>query len=177
MTIKKRAAVPFQTMLRDALTEYAADGSLKKAEKSGSMAMRMVSAYVNGARVFEIDPSYPAMGERDGEVFRMSDGPSLMTETDDYIKAWFLMELLSREFDIEGADRIEMHIRVAHDKAQSQPNMMEELILAMHSASQTHTWKKCRCVALDHLDWFRKVDPIFIYSLTDLDGSVQRLSA
>lgn len=177
MTIKKRTAIPFQTLLRDALAEYAADSNMKKAEKSSSMAMRMVSAYVNGARVFEIGPSYPAIGEQDGDVFRMSDGPSLMTETDDYIKAWFLMELLSREFGIEGADRIEMHIHVAQDKAQSQPNMMQELVMAMQNASQTHTWKKCRCVALDHLNWFKNVDPIFIYSLSDLDGSVQRLSA
>ena len=177
MTIHKRTAVPFQTMLRDALAEYAADGNMKKAAKSGSMAMRMVAAYVNGARRFEIGPSYPELGELDGEVFRMSDGPSLMTETDDYIKAWFLMELLSREFDIAGAERIEMHIHVASEKAQSQPNMMQELVMAMRNASQTHTWKKCRCVALDHLSWFKKVDPIFIYSLTDLDGSVQRLSA
>ena len=176
MTINKKMAVPFQTMLRDVLNEYTANGELKKAAKSSSMAMRMVAAYVRGARVFEIDPAYPEMGELDGEVFRMSDGPSLMTETDDYIKAWFLMELLSREFGMEGADRIEMHINVSNEKAKAYPRLMQELVDAMSNASRTHTWKKCRCVALDDLDWFEHVDPIFIYSLTNLDGSVQRLS-
>lgn len=176
MTINKKMAVPFQTMLKDVLSEYVANGELKKAAKSKSMAMRMVAAYVRGARVFEIDPAYPEMGELDGEVFRMCDGPSLMTETDDYIKAWFLIELLSREFGMEGAERIQMHINVASDKAQAHPRLMQELVDAMANASKTHTWKKCRCVALDHLDWFRNVDPIFIYSLTNLDGSVQRLS-
>lgn len=177
MTSQTKTAIPFETMLYEALTEYISNGDLKKAEKSSSMAMRMAAAYIHGARVFKIDPSYPVMGELDGKIFRMSDGVSLMTETDDYIKAWFLMELLSREFGIEGADRIQMHINVPNAKAETQPRMMDELVLAMDNASKTQTWKKCRCVALDHLDWFQHVDPIFIYSLTNLEGSVRRLSA
>lgn len=173
---KKSMIVPFQTMLQEALSEYASNGDLKKAAKSTSMAMRMAAAFIHGARVFDIDPSYTEMGELEGDVFRMADGDSLMTETDDYIKAWFLMELLSREFGMEGADRIEMHINVSNEKAKAYPRLMQELVDAMSNASRTHTWKKCRCVALDHLDWFEHVDPIFIYSLTNLDGSVQRLS-
>lgn len=176
MTINKKMAVPFQTMLRDVLNEYTANGELKKAAKSSSMAMRMVAAYVRGARVFEIDPAYPEMGELDGEVFRMSDGPSLMTETDDYIKAWFLMELLAREYDIPGAEQITIHVNVSGEKAKNQPRMMNELIAAMANASKNDTWKKCRCVALDHLEWFKKVDPMYIYSLTHFNGSVQCLS-
>ena len=69
-----------------------------------------------------------------------------------------------------------MHINVSNEKAKAYPRLMQELVDAMSNASRTHTWKKCRCVALDHLDWFEHVDPIFIYSLTNLDGSVQRLS-
>lgn len=175
MTIKREMAVPFYTMLRDVLNEYRATGELKKASKSTSMAMRMVSAFVRGARAFEVDASFPQQGEMCGDTFRMSDGSSLMTETDDYIKAWFLMRLMAREFDLEGANHITMHIHVASEKAQSQPRMMEELVFAMHNASKTHTWKKCRCVALDHLDWFENVDPIYIYSLTHMDGAVERL--
>ncbi len=176
MTIKRKMAVPFQTMLRDVLNEYRATGELKKASMSTSMAMRMVAAFVRGARTFEVDASFPQTGEMDGHTFRMSDGPSLMTETDDYIKAWFLMRLLAREFGFEDAERIKFHIHVASDKAKSQPRMMEELVFAMHDPAKTDTWKKCRCVALDHLSWFEHVDPNYIYSLTDMNGSVERLS-
>ena len=98
-----------------------------------------------------------------------------MTETDDYIKAWFLMKLLAREFGFADADNITLHIHVASDKAQSQPRMMDELVFAMHNPAKTDTWKKCRCVALDHLEWFDRVDPIYIYSLTNMDGAVERL--
>ena len=173
---KKSMIVPFQTMLQEALSEYASNGDLKKAAKSTSMAMRMAAAFIHGARVFDIDPSYTEMGELDGEVFRMADGDSLMTETDDYIKAWFLMELLAREYDIPGAEQITIHVNVSGEKAKNQPRMMNELIAAMANASKNDTWKKCRCVALDHLEWFKKVDPMYIYSLTHFNGSVQCLS-
>lgn len=173
---KKSMIVPFQTMLQEALSEYASNGDLKKATKSTSMAMRMAAAFIHGARVFDIDPSYTEMGELEGDVFRMADGDSLMTETDDYIKAWFLMELLAKEFDIAGAEQITIHVNVSGEKAKNQPRMMNELIAAMANASKNDTWKKCRCVALDHLEWFKKVDPMYIYSLTHFNGSVQCLS-
>ncbi|MDO4287142.1 MAG: hypothetical protein Q4C40_05400 [Eubacteriales bacterium] len=174
--VKKNMIVPFEKMLKDTLAEYGSDGELKKAANSTSMAMRMAAAFVHGAREFDIDPTYSEMGELDGEIFRMADGESLMTETDDYIKAWFLMELLAKEFDIAGADKITMHVNVTDAKAQHQPRMMKELASAMANASKNETWKKCRCVALDHLDWFENVDPMYIYSLTHFNGSVRRLS-
>lgn len=176
MTMMIKKNVPFETMLRETLLEYASNGNLKKAAKSKSMAMRMAAAFVHGARVFDIDPSYPEMGEQDGEVFCMGDGSSLMRETDDYIKAWFLMELLAREYDLPGAERIAIHVHVSGEKAKKQPRMMNELVAAMANASKNDTWKKCRGIALDHLEWFHKVDPMYIYSLTYFKGSVQCLS-
>ena len=144
------------------------------------LAQNIITAYVAGARFFELKTVQIMDGE---ELSKCVNKPCITagdecyncewsTELtvpqafDEYVKAWFACKLLSRELELGDADGFVFNMSVGYDLAGIKSPKIDKYITEMTDASATPEFRACRDWALANLDKFRKVDAAFVESVS-----------
>src|SRR5699024_9154910 len=75
----------------------------------------------------------------------------------EYIKAWFILHVIAKEFGLGDRDGFQFNISVGYDLAGIKEPKVNDFIDRMMDAENTEIFKECRQWLLDNLDKFEKV--------------------
>ena len=76
---------------------------------------------------------------------------------EEYIKAWFLLAFMAREYGLGSMDGYQFNISVGYDLAGIKSKKIDTFIESMKDASSTETFRECRQYLLDHVSEFQNV--------------------
>jgi putative selenate reductase len=159
--------ISFEEMLRNVMQEYQKKGSISP---KGTIANDLLAAMTRGARIFGIKLIQQEDGTpgvrvlADGVVYSSRNG-SPRTTLEEYLKAWFAAELLTREFGICATEDLCFAMDAEEGAAAIPSPIVSDFLAARENPANTKTWKLGRKAALDHLDWFTHIDAIAIYGV------------
>lgn len=142
------------------------------------LANNLVAAYVAGARVFELKTVQIIDGEDlpvdkpciyvQGEAYNVEWSTELTVEqaAAEYIKAWIVIWLLAREFDLGSPQGVAFHMSVGYDLAGIRSPKVDRFIEVMKNAELSPVWAECIGVVRTHLDDFRLVDEAYVDAIS-----------
>lgn len=127
------------------------------------LAQNIAAAYLCGGRIFELK----TVQQLDGEDLHVSK-PCILAEDEgyncewsteltvpqafeEYVKAWFLLNLLSRELELGGQDGFVFNMSVGYDLAGIQSKKIDDFIESLKDASQTRVFRQCKEQLMDFL--------------------------
>lgn len=76
---------------------------------------------------------------------------------DEYIKAWFLLSFMAKEYGLGSMDGFQFNISVGYDLAGIRSEKINTFIENMKNAADTPAFKECKAVLLAHAEEFRHV--------------------
>ena len=132
------------------------------------LAQNIAASYYAGARFFELK----TVQKMDGaELAACINRPCILAEDEgyncewsteltvpqamgEYIKAWFLLHAMAKEFDLGSVDGFQFNISVGYDLAGIKEPKVNGFIDQMMDASGTAEFAECREWLLAHLDMF-----------------------
>lgn len=147
------------------------------------LAQNIIAAYLTGARFFELKTvqvidgeelpvAKPCINARD-EAYNVEWSTELRVPDayDEYVKAWFVLKLLSREFDLGSPDGFIFNMSVGYDFQGIQSPKIQTYIDDMKDASSTPIWEECQQAARKLLSKFTRIDESY---LTQISPNVSR---
>lgn len=142
------------------------------------LAQNIIASYLTGSRFFEVK----TVQELDGEDLPVSkpcieaadEGYNVEWSTelrvpqalDEYVKGWFVLNILSQELGLGAKDGFIFNMSVGYDLAGIQSKKIDHYINEMQDASETAIWQECRQAAYAYLDHFKVIDQAFIDSIS-----------
>ena len=75
----------------------------------------------------------------------------------EYIKAWFLLSVMAKEFDLGAADGFQFNMSVGYDLEGIKSEKINTFIDSMMNAADTDTFRECRQYLLDNLNLFEHI--------------------
>lgn len=135
------------------------------------LAQNIIASYYAGARFFELK----TVQKMDGpELAACVNKPCILAEDEcyncewstelyvreamgEYIKAWFVLHVMAKEFALGAQDGFQFNISVGYDLAGIKEPKIDGFIDSMKDASGTDIFKECRLWLLDHADKFRRL--------------------
>lgn len=142
------------------------------------LANNLVAAYVAGARIFELKTVQVIDGEDlpvakpciyvQGEAYNVEWSTELTVAqaAEEYIKAWILIKLLAREFDLGDPEGFQFHMSAGYDLAGLQSAKVDEFVETMKNAGNTPIWADCLAVVKAHLTDFQVVDEAYVNAIS-----------
>ncbi len=133
------------------------------------LAQNLIAAYYAGSRFFELKTVQKLDGEdlpvskpcikADDEGYNVEWSTELTVPQafEEYVKAWFLMHLMAKEFGLGAADGFIFNMSVGYDLDGIKTKKIDDFIEGLKDASETAIFKECRDYALDHLELFSHV--------------------
>lgn len=135
------------------------------------LAQNIVASYYAGARFFELKTVQKMDGD---ELAACINRPCILAEDEcyncewstelyvpqamgEYIKAWFILHVMAKEFGLGETDGFQFNISVGYDLAGIREPKIDGFIESMKNAADTEIFKECRQWLLDHADRFQKV--------------------
>ena len=135
------------------------------------MTQNIVAAYYAGSRFFELKTVQIMDGEElaacinrpcikaddegyNCEWFTELTVPQAMEE---YIKAWFLLKVIAKEFGLGDMNGFQFNVSVGYDLAGIQSPKVDTFLNSMKHAEDTEIFKNCKAYLLEHADWFEHV--------------------
>ena len=135
------------------------------------LAQNIVASYYAGARFFELKTVQKMDGD---ELAACINRPCILAEDEcyncewstelyvpqamgEYIKAWFILHVMAKEFGLGGTDGFQFNISVGYDLAGIKEEKIDTFINCMKEAGDTEVFKECRTWLLDHVDQFEHV--------------------
>jgi hypothetical protein len=197
--------IPFDRLMEHIVTEYRQEGSVfgitnffrADPKRSVSMfgermetpvgpaagphtqlAQNIVSAYLCGARFFELKTVQTLDGEdlpvekpcilAEDEGYNVEWSTELRVgqALDEYIKAWFALKLLSKEFSLGGEDGFIFNMSVGYDLKGIQSPKIDAFIEGLKDASGTEAWRECQSWALSNAGRFSRVDEDYVRGIS-----------
>ena len=76
---------------------------------------------------------------------------------EEYIKAWFLLKVIAREFGLGDMNGFQFNVSVGYDLAGIQSPKVDTFLNSMKHAEDTEIFKHCKAYLLEHADWFEHV--------------------
>ena len=140
------------------------------------LAQNIVSAYLSGARMFELKTvqvidgedlpvSKPCiLAEDEGYNCEWSTELTLPEAQNEYIKAWFLIHVLARELELGRSDGFVFNMSVGYDLAGIQSKKIDEFLENLKDAAQTAEYQHCRAGLEERLGGFQR------FGRADLDA-------
>lgn len=134
------------------------------------LTQNIVASYYAGARFFELK----TVQKMDGaELAACINRPCILAEDEgyncewstelyvpeamgEYIKAWFILHVIAKEFDLGAQDGFQFNISVGYDLAGIKEPKVDTFINSMMEAKDTEIFKECKQWLLDHVDEFEK---------------------
>ena len=135
------------------------------------LAQNLVAAYYTGSRFFELKTVQIMDGrelaaciqkpcinaEEEGYNCEWSTELTVPQATEEYIKAWFLLKLLAKEFDLGDPDGFQFNISVGYDLEGIRSPKINTFLGTMKNAADSEVFCSCRQYLLDHIHLFEKV--------------------
>lgn len=135
------------------------------------LAQNIIASYYAGARFFELK----TVQKMDGaELAACVNRPCILAEDEcyncewstelyvpeamgEYIKAWFILHVMAKEYGLGDTDGFQFNISVGYDLAGIKEPKIDTFIDSMKDAKDTAVFKECRQWLLDNADRFEKV--------------------
>lgn len=133
------------------------------------LTQNIVAAYYAGSRFFELKTVQILDGEdlpvnkpcikADDECYNCEWSTELRVPQamEEYIKAWFLLHVLAKEYELGSADGFQFNMSVGYDLEGIKQEKVNTFIDSMMDASGTAIFAECRKVLLDNLHRFTRV--------------------
>lgn len=135
------------------------------------LAQNIAASYYAGARFFELKTVQKMDGD---ELAACINRPCILAEDEcyncewstelyvpqamgEYIKAWFMLHVMAKEFGLGETDGFQFNISVGYDLAGIKEEKIDTFIESMKEAKDTEIFQECRRWLLDHADRFRHV--------------------
>ena len=136
---------------------------------NSQLAQNIVAAYYAGSRFFELKTVQIMDGDElaacvnkpcikaDDECYNCEWSTELYVPQaqDEYIKAWFLLAFLAKEYGLGSMDGFQFNISVGYDLAGIRSPKIDAFIEHMKNAADTEVFRECRAQLLAHADEFR----------------------
>lgn len=133
------------------------------------LAQNIAAAYYAGSRFFELKTVQIMDGaelaacvnkpciKADDECYNCEWSTELYVPKaqEEYIKSWFLLAFLAKEYGLGAMDGFQFNISVGYDLAGIKSEKIDAFIENMKDASQTDTYRECREVLLAHAGEFQ----------------------
>lgn len=141
------------------------------------LAQNIVASYLAGSRFFELKTvqiidgedlpvSKPCISARDeGYNVEWSTELRVPDAYEEYVKAWFILKLLSREFDLGDPNGFIFNMSVGYDLKGIQSPKVQKYIDSMQDASQTPIWGQCLEAARQLLPKFTRIDEAYLNAI------------
>lgn len=135
------------------------------------MTQNIVAAYYAGSRFFELKTVQIMDGEElaacinrpcikaddEGYNCEWSTELTVPQAMEEYIKAWFLLKVIAKEFGLGDMNGFQFNISVGYDLAGIQSPKVDTFLNSMKHAEDTEIFKNCKAYLLEHADWFEYV--------------------
>lgn len=133
------------------------------------LAQNIAASYYAGSRFFELKTVQIIDGEdlpvskpcikADDEGYNCEWSTELYVPQAqaEYIKAWFLLSVMAREFDLGAMDGFQFNMSVGYDLEGIKSDKVNTFIDSMMNAAGTDTFRECRQYLLDNLNLFEHV--------------------
>ncbi len=143
------------------------------------LAQNIVASYVGGARFIELKTVQIMFGDELGiprpcinsndEAYNVEWSSEYRADEamKEYIKAWFAIKLISKEYGFGDPDAFIFNMSVGYNLAGIKSELVDSFIENLKSAANTDTWKECKEWALAHVSEFANIDEAYINGIDD----------
>ena len=133
------------------------------------LAQNIIAAYYGGSRFFELKTVQILDGEdlpvskpcikADDECYNVEWSTELYVPEafDEYVKAWFVLHVISREFGLGSADGFQFNMSVGYDLEGIKTPKIDRFIEGLKDASQTPIYNECMDWLTANSEKFKKV--------------------
>lgn len=135
------------------------------------LTQNIVAAYYAGSRFFELKTVQIMDGaelaacvnkpciKADDEAYNCEWSTELYVSQamEEYIKAWFLLKIMAKEFDLGSPDGFQFNISVGYDLAGIKSEKIDTFLNTMQNAADSEIFRSCKQHLLEHADLFEKV--------------------
>lgn len=141
------------------------------------LAQNIVACYAGGARFIELKTVQRMYGEElgiqkpcirandEGYNVEWSSELHALEAMNEYIRAWFAVKVVAKEFGLGNPDAFQFNMSVGYDLAGIQSQAVDGFLNGLHDASSTKVFKECKEYLLNNLDLFQNIDADFINSI------------
>lgn len=151
------------------------------------LSQNIVAAYYAGCRFFELKTVQIMDGadlaacvnkpciKADDECYNCEWSTELYVPQamEEYIKAWFLLHVMAKEYGIGSMDGFQFNISVGYDLEGIKSEKIDNFLNTMKEAKDSRIFKNCREYLLNHLDLFENVTKEDVESIpSDICNSV-----
>jgi putative selenate reductase len=142
------------------------------------LSQNIIASYLAGSRFFELKTVQIIDGEdlpvnkpcitAADECYNVEWSTELRVPQayDEYVKAWFVLKLLSKELGLGDPDGFIFNMSVGYDLAGIQSPKIDKYINEMQDAENTPIWKECVAAAYKYLPHFKQIDEAYIESIS-----------
>lgn len=135
------------------------------------LTQNIVAAYYTGSRFFELKTVQTMDG---AELAACVNKPCIRAEDEcyncewstelyvpeameEYIKAWILLKVMAKEFDLGSMDGFQFNISVGYDLEGIKSEKIDNFLNTMKDAKNSEVFQSCKQYLLDNVDKFQKV--------------------
>lgn len=152
------------------------------------LAQNIIAAYLAGARFFELKTVQTLDGEdlpvdkpcirAEDECYNVEWSTELTVPEalEEYIKAWFALKLMSKEFDLGDPNGFIFNMSVGYDLEGIRSTKINAFIEGLKDASSTPIWHACIEWAKSHLQAFQSIDEAYLLGISSHISSSVTLS-
>lgn len=152
------------------------------------LSQNIIAAYLAGARFFELKTVQTLDGEdlpvskpciyAPDECYNVEWSTELTVPLalEEYIKAWFALKLIAKEYDLGNPDGFIFNMSVGYDLKGIQSPKIDGFIEGLKDASSTSIWKTCTQWAKSNLHHFTQIDEAYIDRISPYVASSVTLS-
>ena len=147
---------------------------------NSQLAQNIIAAYYAGSRFFELKTVQIMDGaelaacvnkpciKADDECYNCEWSTELYVPQaqDEYIKAWFVLSFMAKEYGLGAMDGFQFNISVGYDLEGIKSPKIDAFIENMKNAENTETFKTCREYLLSHADEFTHMTRADIEGIT-----------
>lgn len=142
------------------------------------LTQNIVASYFAGSRFFELKTVQKLDGEdlpvpkpcikADDECYNTEWSTELLIPNayNEYVKAWFALKVISREFNLGADDGFIFNMSVGYDLDGIKTPKIDNFIEGMKDASNTPIFAECKAVLKEMLSEFKNIDEAFIDSIS-----------
>ncbi|QUI23482.1 putative selenate reductase subunit YgfK [Vallitalea pronyensis] len=142
------------------------------------LAQNIIAAYVAGCRFFELKTvqtldgedlpvSKPCIkAEDEGYNVEWSTELTVPEAFDEYVKAWYGLKLLSKEYGFGSPEGFIFNMSVGYDYEGITSKKIDTFIEGLKDASHSKIWATCEKYILDNLDAWHHVDESYVHSIS-----------
>ena len=133
------------------------------------LAQNIVAAYFSGSRFFELKTVQKIDGEdlpvakpcilAEDECYNCEWSTELRVHEafDEYVKAWFILKIISKEWGLGSPDGFQFNMSVGYDLDGIKTEKVDKFIEGMKDASETAVFKECRAWLIENEGRFKNI--------------------